>query len=214
MKCLEKAPRSRFADLAALAATLAPFGPPNAGDLAARVSRALVARVEDEAASGPVSAQTSSRPSLKELGPTLDARTAQTWAGAMQSGQRSRAPRIVAMAVAVAAAGLGAGWLLLRRPVVPEAAMVAPPSAPPAAAVAPVAVPSSAPVPSPLSSVAAGADPVPGASPEAGVVVAARPPPKPAAKPQPPRPPHPPAPTPKPQPSSVDPNARAGARFD
>jgi serine/threonine protein kinase len=211
LKCLEKAPRSRFEDLAALATAIAPFGPPNAGELAARVSRTLLARVEDTGVSSSNLAQTISRPIVGELGPTLDARTAQTWSGALQSAQRSRAPlRIAAVAVVVVAAGLGAGLLLFRHPSVPESASVPPASAPPAPAVAP----STTQDPSHQPPSTAGAEPAASAPPDAGVIVTPKTPPKPAVKPTPPRPPpHPPA-TPKPQPSSVDPNGRAGTRFD
>jgi serine/threonine-protein kinase len=225
MRCLEKPPGSRFADLAELAAALAPFGAAGAEQREARVSRALLARVSDPGASGPLPAQTG--PVRPVLAPTLDARTAQTWTGVLPPTPRSRAPRIVAVAAVVATVGFGLGVLLLRhnasQPIAPVAVATTAASVEPRATEAPAA-PSSTPDTNPQPPPTSGVEPTQAATGDAGVstprsgpsavAIPGPPTPRPAIKLQPPRP-HPPATNPRPPPSSsVDPNGRADKRYE
>jgi serine/threonine-protein kinase len=166
-RCLEKDPGRRYFNVAELAQALAPFGPANAHDAAARIARVLHVAPAPAAMTRPV---TSSGPPT-----TLSSATGQT--GAVYTVPspapgRSRWPLF---------AGLGAAAL---GGVIALAVSLddGPPAAQPAAA--PVAAPEPAPpTPAPTPAAAPAPAPEPAAAPADAGVAAVEPTPAPAADP-------------------------------
>ncbi|HEY3668922.1 MAG TPA: protein kinase [Polyangiaceae bacterium] len=109
-RCLEKSRERRFANVADLAAALAPFGAPSAQRSADRISRVLGA---------------AGIPSTPNLGvvanASTDANTSSNW-GASQSPKKSRAPLFIALLAGLLVLGGGLMLVLQKRAAVESAA--------------------------------------------------------------------------------------------
>jgi serine/threonine-protein kinase len=109
-RCLEKSRERRFANVADLAAALAPFGAPSAQRSADRISRVLGA---------------AGIPSTPNLGvvanASTDANTSSNW-GASQTPKKSRAPLFIALLAGLLVLGGGLMLVLQKRAAVESAA--------------------------------------------------------------------------------------------
>ncbi len=157
-RCLEKKPADRFANLAALAAAIAPFGSPSAADLALRISR--IRKPDGAASSAPthsssplastvaadgafqveaVAARTQPDPAAA-VSSRPDARTAATWTGVTPAlrPRRSRVPAAL-FGLAILGGGVVVTVRLVsnRSPVEPASTVAVGPAGSPAQAAQP-----------------------------------------------------------------------------
>ena len=134
LKCLEKRPENRFANVAELAFALAPFGPPQAQASADRVARTLEA--VGLASTGPRSLRT---PSAEPAATGSITALSSSAAAPVEPQGRSKTVPIVGAAVAIAVGAAAAFFLMSRPPATPVAADPGRPAAVESAPIAPVA---------------------------------------------------------------------------
>ena len=115
-RCLEKSRDRRFANVADLAAALAPFGAPSAQRSADRISRVL----------GAAGIQSTQNPGVVATAPP-DTNTASNWGGS-QPSKKSRAPLVIALLAGLLV--LGGVLVLVTRKHVPVDSAAEPVSAP------------------------------------------------------------------------------------
>lgn len=214
--CLEKAPEARYASVTELAAALVPFGPPNAAELATRISRvqsglSIPIRIKGGVSSTAPTAAVTAAPAgpLTAAPTTLSSSTGVAQAAATLPATTRRRPALWLGAGALIAAGIAAAVMLNRAP--PTTAPIESRGAVRPAATERPALPSALDV-APVPPVRDPTDPLEAAgpappAPDAGMSQEA------AAPPDPLRPPPPPAATDKPAPLDVaSPMSTAGKK--
>jgi serine/threonine-protein kinase len=176
LKCLEKEPTRRFADIAEMAHALKPYAPENGATAVARISAIARSAKERANTGGERPASGSDTPTLESRRPHLDTPTLESprgspnrelketdagWGHSKEIAGRSR--RRLAVAGLGAAMSMGAAWLAWRSfasPATPEASIASPHpdladnAEPPNAPAANVAAPNTAPPPSVVTNVA------------------------------------------------------------
>ena len=162
LKCLEKKPDNRFANVAELAFALAPYGPPQAQASADRVARTLEA--VGLASTGPRSLASSGVEAMP--GGSITALSSSAAAPTVPQGRSKMVP-ILGAAAAIAIGASAAFFLMGRHPDAPTAGDLGRPAAIESAPVAPVAsspAPVATPTVTPLAAVPTAPTTAPSAS--------------------------------------------------